>query len=238
MSVDPPPPPSTSDLDLPIAIRKGKHTCTDHPISNFVSFDHLSPSFKAISLSVSSLVVPKSYRESFSHPVVYVDDIVITGSDKEGIQILINHLSSSFPNKNLATLKKPNLKLMPNEVSIVSQFMTNPRVPHMDAIIRILKYLKNAPGGNLITWRSKKQSVVAHSSIEAEYRAMAHTTCELTWLRTILQEFGLLVESNGIVTPFVPSGSQLANIFTKALPKNAIDSICNKLGVIDIYSPA
>jgi hypothetical protein len=68
MSVDPPPPPSTSDLDLPIAIRKGKHTCTDHPISNFVSFDHLSPSFKAISLSVSSLVVPKSYRESFSHP--------------------------------------------------------------------------------------------------------------------------------------------------------------------------
>jgi hypothetical protein len=28
--------------------------------------------------------------------VVYVDDIVITESDKEGIQILINHLSSSF----------------------------------------------------------------------------------------------------------------------------------------------
>jgi hypothetical protein len=37
--------------------------------------------------------------------VVYVDDIVITGSDKEGIQILINHLSSSFPNKNLGKLR-------------------------------------------------------------------------------------------------------------------------------------
>jgi hypothetical protein len=320
--------------------------------------------------------------------VVYVDDIVITGSDKEGIQILINHLSSSFLTKYLGKLRyflgievarskagislsqrkytldilqdtgylgsKPvatpmesNLKLMPDEgefiddpdtyrrlvgkliyltitrpdisyaVSVVSQFMTNPRVPHMNAVIRILKYLKNAPGrglfyrssghlriegytdadwagspsdrksttgyctfigGNLVTWRSKKQSVVARSSAEAEYRAMAHSTCELTWLRTVLQEFGLLtqgptplycdnqaaihiasnpvfhertkhievdchfvrskVESKDIITPFVPSGSQLADIFTKALPKNAIDSICSKLGVIDIYSPA
>ena len=31
--------------------------------------------------------------------VVYVNDIVITGSDKEGIQILINHLNSSFLTK-------------------------------------------------------------------------------------------------------------------------------------------
>jgi transposase InsO family protein len=67
-SADSPPPQSTSDLDLPIAIRKGKRTCTEHPISNCVSFDHLSPSFKAFSLSLSSLVVPKSYREALSHP--------------------------------------------------------------------------------------------------------------------------------------------------------------------------
>ena len=34
-------------------------------------------------------------------------------------------------------------------------------------------------GGNLITWRSKKQIVVARSSAEAKYRVMAHTSCEL-----------------------------------------------------------
>ena len=43
-------------------------------------------------------------------------------------------------------------------------------------------------GGNLISWKSKKQHIVARSSAEAEYRAMTLTTCELIWLRHLLQE--------------------------------------------------
>lgn len=41
-------------------------------------------------------------------------------------------------------------------------------------------------GGNLVTWRSKKQNVVARSSAEAEFRAMAQGVCELLWLKIIL----------------------------------------------------
>jgi len=43
-------------------------------------------------------------------------------------------------------------------------------------------------GDNLISWKSKKQNVVARSSAEAEYRAMASATCELIWLKQLLEE--------------------------------------------------
>ncbi|CAN1770862.1 Retrovirus-related Pol polyprotein from transposon TNT 1-94 [Linum perenne] len=42
--------------------------------------------------------------------------------------------------------------------------------------------------GNLVTWRSKKQNVVARSSAEAEYRAIALGICEGIWLKRILHE--------------------------------------------------
>jgi hypothetical protein len=107
-------------------------------------------------------------------------------------------------------------------VSIVSQFMHDPRSSHMDAVTRILRYLKGCPakgllytrqsslqvecytdadwagslddrrstsgyctfvGGNIVSWRSKKQTVVARSTAEAEFRAMAHGLCEVLWLK-------------------------------------------------------
>ena len=43
-------------------------------------------------------------------------------------------------------------------------------------------------GGNLISWKNKKQDVVARFSAEAEYRAMTLTTCELIWLKHLFQE--------------------------------------------------
>jgi Reverse transcriptase (RNA-dependent DNA polymerase) len=43
-------------------------------------------------------------------------------------------------------------------------------------------------GGNLVTWKSKKQNVVARSSAEAEYRAMASTASELIWIKQLLSD--------------------------------------------------
>ena len=43
-------------------------------------------------------------------------------------------------------------------------------------------------GDALISWRSKKQDIVSKSSTEVEYRSMATTTCEVTWLLYLLRD--------------------------------------------------
>jgi Reverse transcriptase (RNA-dependent DNA polymerase) len=43
-------------------------------------------------------------------------------------------------------------------------------------------------GDNLVTWKSKKQNIVARSSAEAEYRAMTSTTSELIWIKQLLSD--------------------------------------------------
>jgi hypothetical protein len=42
-------------------------------------------------------------------------------------------------------------------------------------------------GGNLVTWRSKKQEVVVRSSVESEYKGMAKAICEMLWIRNLMQ---------------------------------------------------
>ena len=47
-------------------------------------------------------------------------------------------------------------------------------------------------GGNLVTWKSKKQKVVSCSSAEAEYRAMLKLTNELVWIKGILKHLEII----------------------------------------------
>uniref|UniRef100_A0ACD5U5A0 Uncharacterized protein n=1 Tax=Avena sativa TaxID=4498 RepID=A0ACD5U5A0_AVESA len=48
-------------------------------------------------------------------------------------------------------------------------------------------------GGSLIAWKTKKQTAVSRSSVEAELRAMVLLTAEVTWLRWLLADFRSLL---------------------------------------------
>ncbi|GKE38987.1 gag/pol polyprotein, partial [Tanacetum coccineum] len=54
-------------------------------------------------------------------------------------------------------------------------------------------------GSNLISWTARKQRTVSRSSIEAEYKALANTVAELTWLQALLNKLGIRSSSTPIL---------------------------------------
>lgn len=118
-------------------------------------------------------------------------------------------------------------------LSCLSQFNNEPKIMHMVALKRILRYLKGTieyclefrkrstftgiecetdaswdstrdaksftglliyRNGDLIHWKSKKQSMVALSSTESELEAMLEGLKEVIWKKRLMQEIGLSSE--------------------------------------------
>ncbi|GJU85793.1 putative RNA-directed DNA polymerase [Tanacetum coccineum] len=50
-------------------------------------------------------------------------------------------------------------------------------------------------GSNLVSWSARKQRTVSRSSTESEYKALADTVAELTWLESLLRELRVPVKS-------------------------------------------
>lgn len=48
-----------NDLDLPIALRKGKRQCTQYTLSHFVSYEKISPSNQAFLTLLNTVSIPK-----------------------------------------------------------------------------------------------------------------------------------------------------------------------------------
>ena len=109
-------------------------------------------------------------------------------------------------------------------------------------------------GSSLISWRSKKQTHVACSNTELEYRAFADTTSGLLWLRWLLKDLGvpfilltMISSMNGLNTSrsiviylvhgalkliSVSSKDQFADIFTKSHPEGRLRTLVNNLKLV------
>ena len=57
-----------NDLDVPITFHKGVISCTTHPIVDFVSYERLSPQFRAFTTNLSKVDIPRDIHEALQHP--------------------------------------------------------------------------------------------------------------------------------------------------------------------------
>ncbi|GJT14427.1 retrovirus-related pol polyprotein from transposon TNT 1-94 [Tanacetum coccineum] len=96
----------------------------------------------------------------------------------------------------------------------------------------------------LVSWSSKRQKSAAISNTKAEYIAMSDCCAQILWMGSQLTDYGLgfskipifhfikeQVENGVVELYFVNTEYQLADIFTKALCRERIEFLINKLGM-------
>ncbi|RVW29009.1 Retrovirus-related Pol polyprotein from transposon RE1 [Vitis vinifera] len=248
--------PFIDDSNIPITLRKGVRTCTNHPICRFISYDGLSPSYQDFVSVLDSVQVPNSIQEALKNPKwrkavneeiralekngtwvisdlphgkkpvgsnqdwslhqLDVKNAFLNGnleeevymeipqgwkllSTKQGVPNLRNlcmdsnnHLKHGLTDTPMDSTKKIGTKknnapvdkgryqrlvgrliylshTRPNigfSISVVSQFMNNPTKEHMEAVNRILRYLKMTPGKGLLYKKNYTRDVEVFSDAD------------------------------------------------------------------------
>ncbi|XP_062118212.1 secreted RxLR effector protein 161-like [Humulus lupulus] len=82
-------------------------------------------------------------------------------------------------------------------------------------------------GLNLVSWSSKKQHVIARSSTELEYHALANAATEMVWLKALLKEMNIPVQRPPIIW--------CDNIGAALLAANLVYHACTKNIEIDVH---
>lgn len=131
--------------------------------------------------------------------LIYVDDLIITGNNVVSVAQLKKNLKQQFPIKDLGSLKyflgiemaSSSKGLFFNQRKYIMDLLQDAGINknHLDR--RSTTGYCMFVGGNLASWKSKKH-VVARSSAEAEYRAMAAAAYDLVWLRSLHAGMGCL----------------------------------------------
>ncbi|GJR60192.1 retrovirus-related pol polyprotein from transposon TNT 1-94 [Tanacetum coccineum] len=140
-------------------------------------------------------------------------------------------------------------------VCLCALYQAKPTEKHLNAVKWIFRYLKRTInmglwyskdiGDKHVSWSSKKQKCTAISSTEAEYIALTGCCAQILCMRSQLTDYGFQFNKiplycdnkseqmeNGIVELyFVRTEYQLADIFTKPLPRERFNFLIEKLGM-------
>ncbi|GJS67326.1 ribonuclease H-like domain-containing protein [Tanacetum coccineum] len=125
-------------------------------------------------------------------------------------------------------------------VHCLSQYMHAPLVSHLDAALRVLRYLKGSPWSGIQINKSGNLKLRAYADSDwarcparqekAEYRSMASATCEID-VHLVREKV-----ANGVIkTKKIYTTQQIANVLTKALDFEQHKILCDKLGMLDMF---
>ncbi|GJT19476.1 ribonuclease H-like domain-containing protein [Tanacetum coccineum] len=136
----------------------------------------------------------KSKKGLFVALLVYVDDIVVTETKNDKFLPSMIEYQKLVGKLIYLSVTRPDIAYV---VHCLSRHMHAPLQSHFSAGLRVLRYLKQAPGfcvyfcNNLVSWKSKKQATISRSSAESEYRCLASTACEVIWIAKILKDLDI-----------------------------------------------
>ncbi|BBH05773.1 hypothetical protein Prudu_017259 [Prunus dulcis] len=136
-----------------------------------------------------------------------------------------------------------HLGVYPNQVPTYkeryqSQFMHSPSEDHMNAVIRILRYLKSAPGKGLMFSKHGHLNIDGYTDADwvGSITNRKSTSSYFTFVgdRHYIKQ---KLEAKVIQFPFLKSEDQLVDILTKTISNKAFHNLLDQLSIGDIYAP-